>query len=127
MPERSLLAWSPAPRRIGRDGSWSLEALVRASAVVATTKFVGLLVPKLTLLNSNRRTLGAFGALIRQDRSHLVFVPALNRYVDPAMPMGKQAVLDQIIVERRHEVTFWAHRSPAPPTAAVPTRACMSP
>ena len=30
----------------------------------------------------------------------LVFVPGLNRYVDPAMPMGKQAVLDQIIVEK---------------------------
>ena len=30
----------------------------------------------------------------------LVFVPGLNRYVDPAMPMGKQAVLDRIIVEK---------------------------
>jgi hypothetical protein len=30
----------------------------------------------------------------------LVFVPGLNRYVDPAMPMGKQAVLDQIVVEK---------------------------
>jgi hypothetical protein len=29
----------------------------------------------------------------------LVFVPGLNRYVDPAMPMGKQAVLDRIVVE----------------------------
>jgi hypothetical protein len=30
----------------------------------------------------------------------LVFVPGLNRYVDPAMPMGKQAVFDQIVVEK---------------------------
>jgi hypothetical protein len=30
----------------------------------------------------------------------LVFVPGLNRYFDPAVPIGKQAILDQIIVER---------------------------
>jgi hypothetical protein len=34
----------------------------------------------------------------------VVFVPGLNRYVDPALPMGKQAVLDRIIVEQAMRV-----------------------
>ena len=40
------------------------------------------------------------GASLGKIDRIVVFVPGLDRYVDPAMPMDKQAVLDRIIVER---------------------------
>ena len=40
------------------------------------------------------------GAPPREIDRIVVFLPGLDRYVDPAMPMNKQAVLDRIIVEQ---------------------------
>jgi hypothetical protein len=50
----------------------------------------------------------------------LVYVPALDRYVDPAAPIGKQAVLDQIIGERARRSHL---QGPSP--AGNPRGACL--
>jgi hypothetical protein len=59
-------------------------------------------------------------ALDKIDRV-LVYVAALDRYVDPAAPLGKQAVLDQIIRERAKRVHLQG-----PSLAGNPRGACSS-
>jgi hypothetical protein len=54
---------------------------------------------ELAFVSMSRASAADSASLSNIDRI-LAFVPSLNRYVDPAMPMGKQAVLDQIIVEK---------------------------